>query len=331
MNNTRDRGISTLSGSFFNTDKEPHESISPEQAREIFAYTVEKEQDYRPNGNPIAGQYHLIRKDNPADEGIVIGKTGVGRQFDIDVQPSHVLDFFLDSILPAAPSLQMETIAAINGGALSFANFHVGGSYSLPHDKSPQYTNVMFVNPLTTGRLQILTHSVRVACNNTLAHARATGQGFRISHTRQSKFYVNLALDAIKARLEEAEKMKEVFFQLDNIVCTKANINRILDAVYPVKKKVGTLPGIDEDKLTTQAKNARENAVARLESDDTFTDKTAWAFLNAMTYPLEHAKVTAKRSSIAIASDNLFGLRAEKKSQMLAATMREFGLLPAAA
>ena len=320
-NNNRDRGISTLKGSFFNTDGNSHEIITNDEAKNIFDFVISKEQSHRPNGTPIAGQYHLVRKDNPADEGIVVGSHGVGSQFDVEVQPSQVMDFFLENIMPEVPNLKIETVASIKGGALTFANFHYGNSYSLKNDDSPQYTNFLFVNPLTTGRLQILSHSVRVVCCNTLTQASKCGTGFNISHTQRAKFYVNMALDALKTQLAEANRLKEIIVKLDNIKCMSKNIDKILDMVYPVKKTAKA-----DDVLTGQAKKAREDAKLRFESDQSFKEKTAWAFLNAMTFPLEHAKVTAKRTPIAIASDNLFGNRATKKSQMLSAVMEEFGL-----
>ena len=318
----RDRGISTLEGSFFNTDNQPHDIITNDEATEVFNFVVSKEQSFRGNGSAIPGQYHLVRRDNPGDEGIVIGAHGVGSQFDVEVQPSEVMQFFLNNIMPEVPDLKIETVASIKGGALTFANFHYGDSYSLKHDASPQYTNFLFVNPLTTGKLQILSHAVRVVCCNTLAQASKTGNGFHISHTQKAKFYVNMALDALKHQLVEASKLKEIIVKLDDIPCMTGNIDRILDAVYPVKKTAKA-----DDALTGQARRARDEAKARFETDESFTEKTAWAFLNAMTFPLEHAKATDKRTPISIASDNLFGNRATKKSQMLAAVMNEFGLV----
>ena len=320
-NINRDKGISTLPNSSFNTTKETPQFITPDEARDIFSFKVEKEQSYRPNGTAIDGQYHLIRKDGLDDEGIVIGASGVGRQFDVDIQPSHVLDFFLDQILPEMSDLHIETVAAVRNGAITMANFHFGGAYSIPNDTSEQYTNIVFVNPLTTGRMQILSHNLRVSCCNTIAGLPGHGGvGFRVSHTKSSKVLVDHALKAIQAKLTEAERLKQSFIALANVSCTKKNIENILNEIYPCKR------GPMEDELTGQARRAREEAVARLETDSTFTDKTGWAFLNAMTYPLEHAKETAKRSAINVASDNLFGVRADKKSKMLAACLKEFGI-----
>jgi len=319
---TRDNGISTLAASCFNKDGMVHETITPEQAHEVLAFTIEKVPVSRPYGDgfqKVPGQYCLVRKDSADDEGVVVGVSGVGEQFDVAAQPSQVLDFFLENIMPAVPSLKIETVASVFDGATSFVNFHYGDGYEFKNDSSPQYTNILFMNPLTRGRLCLLSHTVRVVCQNTLRMARQTGTGFTVNHSSRAGFYVQAALQAIQVQLQEAEIVKQLSIKLDDVLITSKNVQNIMDRVYPVKK---TAKGED----STRMLNIRNEVMEQFETDKTFRAKTAWAFLNAMTYKQEHPKMTAKRDPMAIGADNLFGTRAETKAKMLAAVLDEVGV-----
>ena len=312
-------GISTLQHSFFNSDKEQHDIITPEQAREIFGFKVSKEQSYRFNGTPIPNQFHLVRRNNDEDDGIVIGSTGVGSEFSVDVQPIDVLNFFLDQIMPEIPQLSLETVASMRDGATTFANLHFGDAYSLPNDESKHYTNILFMNPLTKGCIKLLTHTVRVVCMNTLKMAQDEGTGFTVAHTMNSRFYVEAALDLIKQEIAQASILKELSFKLDSMQITQKNIGAILDKVYPIKQnKKG------ED--STRDINLRKAVMEQFEKDGTFRLRTAWAFLNAMTFGVQHQKETQKRNFRDMEFDNLVGSRASLKSRMLGAVVNEMGL-----
>lgn len=318
----RDNGISTIPYSFFNADNMKHDVITPEQAHGILNFHIEKV----PVSRPVAGgfervpdQYCLVRKDNDKDDGVVVGLGCVGDQFDVAAQPSDVLDFFLENIMPEVPELKMETVASVHNGATTFVNFHYGDGYEFANDSSPQFTNILFINPLTRGRLSLLSHTVRVICQNTLRRARQTGTGFTINHSSRAEFYVKAALDAIGIQLKQASELKEVCIKLDKMLITEKNIKTILDKVYPVKK---TKKGEDSTRMI----NIRNDVMEQFESDKSFKAKTAWAFLNAMTYKQEHPKMTERRNPMAIGADNLFGGRAEMKAKMLAEVINAVGI-----
>ena len=318
----RDNGISTLQYSCFNADGQEHEVITAEQARGVLDFHIEKVPVSRPVGNgfqTVPGQYCLVRKDSDKDPGVVIGLGGVGDQFEVAAQPTQVLDFFLEHIIPEVPELKIETVASVFDGATTFVNFHYGDGYEYKNDASPQYTNILFMNPLTRGRLCLLSHTVRVVCQNTLRWARQTGTGFTINHTRNGEFYVKAALEAIGIQLKQAKALKELSIKLDSMLITQKNIAKILDTIYPVKK---TKKGEDSTRMV----NIRNDVLAQFETDQSFKAKTAWAFLNAMTYKQEHHKMTANRDPMRIGTDNLFGGRAEAKAQMLATVAKEMGL-----
>lgn len=242
-----------------------------------------------------------------------------GEQFEVAAQPTQVLDFFLEHIIPEVPRLSIETVASVFDGATTFVNFHYGDGYGFKNDSSPQFTNILFMNPLTRGRLCLLSHTVRVICQNTLRWARQTGTGFTINHTRNGNFYVKAALDAIGIQIKKAAALKELSIKLDNTYITAKNIAHILDEIYPVKK---TKKGEDSTRMI----NIRNDVLAQFETDKSFKAKTAWAFLNAMTFKQEHPKMTANRDPMRIGTDNLFGARAETKAQMLNAVVKEMGI-----
>lgn len=322
MNKNRDNSISVFQHSYFNKDGKQHDAITPEQARGILDFTIEKVPVSRQVGNrweKVPGQYCLVRKDNDNDPGVSIGLGCVGDQFEVAAQPTQVLDFFLEHIIPEVPQLSIETVASVFDGATTFVNFHYGDSYGFKNDSSPQFTNILFMNPLTRGRLCLLSHTVRVICQNTLRLARQTGTGFTINHTRNGSFYVKAALDAISIQIKKAAALKELSIKLDNTLITSKNIANILDEIYPVKK---TKKGEDSTRMI----NIRNDVLAQFETDKSFKAKTAWAFLNAMTYKQEHPKMTANRDPMRIGTDNLFGARAEAKSQMLNAVVKEMGI-----
>jgi hypothetical protein len=319
---SRDNGISTLRYSCFNKDGEEHQEITQEQAHDVLNFRIEKIPVSRPVAGgfqTVPGQYCLVRKDNADDDGVVVGVSGVGEQFSVAAQPTDVLDFFMEKIVPEVPSLKIETVASVYDGATSFVNFHYGDAYEYKNDVSPQYTNILFMNPLTRGRLCLLSHTIRVVCQNTLRMARNTGTGFTIGHTSRAGFYVNAALEAIKVQLEEADRLRQLSVKLDDIHVTSKNVQSILDRVYPVKK---TAKGED----STRMLNIRKEVVEQFETDPSFKAKTAWAFLNAMTYKQEHPKMTARRQPMAIGADNLFGTRAEAKARMLDAVLDVTGV-----
>lgn len=322
MSKNRDNSISVFQHSYFNRDGKVHETITPEQARGILDFQIEKVPVSRPvpgGFEKVPGQYCLIRKDDDQDPGVPIGLGCVGDQFEVAAQPTQVLDFFLEHIIPEVPQLSIETVASVFDGATTFVNFHYGDGYGFKNDTSPQYTNILFMNPLTRGRLCLLSHTVRVICQNTLRMARQTGTGFTISHTTNGNFYVKAALDAIEIQLKQAAALKELSIKLDNTHITSKNIAHILDEIYPIKK---TKKGEDSTRMV----NIRNDVLAQFETDKTFKAKTAWAFLNAMTFKQEHPKMTTNRDPLRIGTDNLFGARAEAKAQMLNAVMKEMGI-----
>lgn len=306
-------GISINSSSAFNTDNVERTSISNEEALKVFDFKIEKEQDFRPNGTPIKDHYHLIRRDNPAHEGVVIGN-GVGREFNVDSQPIDALRFMIEQILPAVPNLKIETVAATRDGATTFANFQFGTPWKLKNDQSEQITRLMYINPLCQGSIKILSHQLRIACMNTLKRAEQVGTGFKIPHTINSKLYVDAALGAIQKELISAKELEDTIITLDNIKISSQNVADILDGVYPIRKN-------KKDEDCTRTKNIREAVISRFESDNTFTDKTAWAFLNAMTYGIQHPKMTGKRDLGKIEIENIYGTRADTKAKMLNAVV----------
>jgi hypothetical protein len=149
---------------------------------------------------------------------------------------------------------------------------------------------------------------------NTLKQASNTGTGFKIPHTINSKMYVDAALVAIRNEIIKANELKQISIALDNISINTQNIKDILDGVYPItKNKKG------ED--CTRTTNTRNAVMEQFEKDNTFTAKTGWSFLNAMTYGVQHPNMTGKRDAGKIEIENIYGNRADQKSKMLKVVM----------
>lgn len=318
----RNRGMSIYPESAFNICGGTRDRISDADALKIVDFTVEKEQSCRPDGTPVPHQFHLVRKDFKSDPGIIIGAHGVGDQFTA-TQPRDAVKFILKDIMPQVPGMHLETVAVHRDGSDTFANFAIGDSYSIKGDTSENKTRLLYVNPLTLGSIKLLSHTIRVVCENTLAMAQNTGTGFSIYHSTNCQFYVDAALKSIEQELVAMQEMKEITFKLADCRITSKNIKNILDKIYPIKKnKKGELAG--------RNLNMQNQVMTQFESDSTFKVKNAWAFLNAMTYGVEHPqKFTATRTPISVGFDNLVGGRRLTKSKMLDATMKELGLVAA--
>lgn len=285
----RDKGISTIKSSYFNKDGKEHQTISAAEAEDIFNFTISKEQSYRANGTKIPGQFHLVRRDPGIenDVGIPVGFTGVGREFDVTVQPMHALQFITKEIMPEVPDLSIETVATLNNGATSFVNFKFGDNWDIPGDDSEHETRLLYMNPFTKGASKLLSHSVRIVCMNTLKMAEDTGTGFRIAHTANSRYYTQAALESIKTEICQANELKEKSFKLADCKITSKNIKTILDKLYPLK---------NENKEAGRMFNLRAKIMEQFENDKSFKEQNAWSFLNAITFVNCHPNLTKLRT-----------------------------------
>lgn len=306
-----DKGISSiLSTAFhFGTPYNRGERITHDMASEVLGYSIEKIQSCRPNGLVIPNQYHLVRTDTDT---LVDASSSVGNQFSTAIQPYEVLEF-AEGLMKVVPNLKLETVATLNDGATQLCALALGDAMVVRGDKSPRYDHLVLHNPLTRGRLSILAHNVRIVCENTLQAALANGVGYRISHTIRACEMVHNALVTLEDETRKLGEMNEKIRLLASRDVNTTDVNKVLDIVYPlpVVKEGGNTSALT--RMTTK----RDEVLEQFEKDDSFTEKTYWTLLNAMTYREEHPLHKQERTDDAkVTYDNLVGSRSAEKTRL---------------
>lgn len=313
---TYDNGISTDDKSAFAYNGAV-EQIDFDAMREVLGYTVTKLPCKTQEGVDISGINYLA-----TDKGYAVNMANaVGNEFSVAIQPTELADI-VQFIVTNVNGAKIGTVATMYNGATSFAVITQGDAYSVIGDNSPHYTNAVISNPLTRGKIHIVQSNVRVVCENTLALACANGKGYHISHTTNAQVMCKHALEGVRASLLQADATRRIAQLLGNTEITQTQIIATLDALYP-------LPIIGKDDATnalTRAQNRRDDILNQFESDDSFSRHNAWAFLNAITYGIEHNKSKQSRVDNAqVAWENMVGNKADFKSTALNALLTAVG------
>ena len=304
-----DKGVSVLDNSQFNYTGASIGVITDEMAREVMDFSIEKTPCRTEDGIIIPRMNYLRRSDG----GIVDSLCSVGDEFEVTCQPLETLEF-ASGIVHAFDGLRFETVATMYNGGTSFIVLSFGDGYSVRGDQSKHYQNIVMVNPCTRGRLHFVTSTVRVVCQNTLQGAMTEGQGYRIRHTKNGRIMVENALEKIRGHIEAGNLLRQKCEFLANKDIDGAAVTRILDAVYPLpvpKDGEGT-------RSLTYAQNRRDEVVRQFETDDSFTAKTYWSLLSAMTYLQEHPTNKQERvDNVQVAFENIVGTRSNRKTEFL--------------
>lgn len=304
-----DKGISVLDASQFNYDGNSVNVITDEMAREIMDFSIEKKPCMTEDGLVIPRMNYLRRSDG----GIIDALCSVGDEFEVTCQPMETLEF-ASSIVHAFDGLRFETVATMYNGGTSFIVLSFGNGYSIRGDESKHYQNIVMVNPCTRGRLHFVTSCQRVICQNTLQLSMKHGEGYRICHTKNGRIMVENALEKIRGHIEAGNLLRQKCDFLASRQISPVAIGNILDKVYP-------LPVIKEgnsSRSLTYATNRREEIIKQFETDTSFTDKTYWSFLSAMTYLQEHPTSKQERvDNVQIAFENIVGNRSNRKTEFL--------------
>lgn len=302
-----DKGISVLSESQFNYDGGIRRDITVDEARAVFDYSVVKEQSCRPNGTPVPRQFHLVRTDVDA---LLDTSGGVGEEFDVTTQPLDVFDFITKDIMPQMPDLRIETAATMYNGATCFINLSFREGFTLPNDTSRHFTNLIYCNPLSRGRVVVLGHSVRVVCMNTLAKSISSGEGFRISHTSNGGRMVEVALKEMRQQLQYAQEQREKMEFLASKEILPLQAQNLLETILPMNPEKSKFSA-----ARTEA--ARSEVMEQFEKDTTFTKPTFWSFFSANSYLSEHPLHKQSRVDDAqVAFENIIGSRSNRKNQV---------------
>lgn len=311
-----DNGVSVLAASQFNYGGAAVDLITDEMAREVMNFTIEKRPCMTEDGLTIPRMNYLRRSDG----GIIDALCSVGEEFEVTCQPLETLEF-ASSIVHAFDGLRFETVATMYNGGTSFIVLSFGDGYSIHGDESKHYQNIVMVNPCTRGRLHFVTSTIRVICQNTLAMSMKQGEGYRICHTKNGRIMVENALEKIRAHIAAGNLLRQKCEFLASKQIGSVAIGNILDKVYPLPAAK-----VEEkaNRAFTYATNRREEIVKQFETDTSFTDRTYWSFLSAMTYLQEHPTSKQDRvDNVQVAFENIVGNRANRKAEFLDAVYTE--------
>lgn len=310
-----DKGVSVLGASQFNYGGNAVDVITEEMARSIMNFSIEKRPCMTEDGLVLPRMNYLRRSDG----GIIDANSSVGEEFEVTAQPMETLEFAA-GIVNSVPGLRFETVATMYNGGTSFIVLSFGDGYLVRGDESRHYQNIVMVNPCTRGKLHFVSSTIRVVCQNTLQASMKNGDGYRICHTKNGRIMVENALEKIRAHLAAGDELRQKCEFLANRMITTASVGRILDAVYPLP----LVKDGDSSRTLTLTQNKRDAIIRQFESDSSFTDKSYWAFLSAMTYLQEHPTSKQERvDNVQVAFENIVGTRANKKADYLDAVWTE--------
>lgn len=310
-----DKGISVLNASQFNYGGSAVDVITEDMARDVMDFTIEKRPCMTEDGLIIPRMNYLRRSDG----GIIDALCSVGEEFEVTSQPLETLEF-ASGIVKSVDGLRFETVATMYNGGTSFIVLSFGDGYSIHGDESKHYQNIVMVNPCTRGRLHFVTSCVRVVCQNTLQHSMKQGEGYRICHTKNGRIMVENALEKIRTHLEAGNLLRQKCDFLASKQIGTASIGRILDVTHPLPEvKDG-----EKNRSLTRMQNKRDEIIKQFETDSSFTDKSYWAFLSAMTYLQEHPTSKQERvDNVQVAFENIVGSRSDRKADFLDAVYTE--------
>lgn len=327
MQMMHDKGISRKQNSIFNSDGAVHEHITREEANSVFDFEVEKVPNYIKVGDDfkmVDDMFSLVRTDTND----VICNHSVGNEFTIAMTPRNVLDFLYDHIINEIGDMELEDVATLRNGGISFVNFKYGDSYKVTGDESEHEQFLLFSDPLGIGRLTVGEHNVRIVCNNTLCRAMKQCE-FKISHTTNSYLLVKSALEGIRDQILEGRKMRELANMLASRSVSNEQFENFLEKIYPIKDISTTTEKIS--RALAMRTNARELIKKQFEEDKSFTDKNGWAMYNAASYFIDNPqKMSSRTDKASVVWDGLVGNRADKKSDMFNAALDTMGVRIAA-
>lgn len=311
-----DKGISILgNNSQFNYDGLTRTVISEEEARSILNFSIEKRPCMTEDGQVIPRMNYLRRNDG----GIIDANCSVGEEFEVTSQPLETYDiarFLMERI----PDVRIETVATMYNGGTTFITLSHGGQWLVPGDSSPHWTNIVLNNPLTRGKIHLVQSVIRVVCENTLAAACKSGEGYRICHTTNARAIMENALKGMRFELERADATRRMCEFLASKPIHAEQVGRLMDKLYP-------LPEVKEGASTsglTRMKNKREEVLSQFEGDKSFTDKTFYTFYSANSYLIEHPLHKQERTdNVQVAFENLTGNKAVQKSDIFDVILAE--------
>lgn len=308
--------FSTLKGTIggaFNTDGADRDHIDIEEARKAFDFDIVKMQSFTEDGRPIDRHFHLRRSDDDK----IIPTRSVGSEF-APLQHMDVYDFIVNDIMPKVPSMTLETVGTMHGGATGVVMAKLGDDFSISGDRSPQSQRLFFFNPNGQSSVVIGMTTVRLWCQNQIPAAvrTASANGFRLWHTRNVVHNTDLALHTIADQVEAVRALRQREERLAQIPATDRELQYVLDAVVPLG---GYIP---ETRAWTRAINVRDEIVRQFNDGETAQEmdgrKNGWTLLNAVTRPIFNPATMRKDTDIAqITYSGTDGSRSLKAAKIL--------------
>ena len=303
-------------------------SITVDDVRGVFDFSLVKSPCYDVDGREIPGLYHVERVAPGASKGEIMPIGGFGPTYTI-LQHSEVLGMIADKIMPELPGAKIETAGTLDGGATGIVQISLGKDFNLAGDTSAIENRLYFSNPIGGGSLVMGFCVTRCICENTIALARQeviegarTGEGYVIRHTNGINVYAQRAVAEIAAQAKATEVMKARLRALAAKKATPAQVKAALAEIYPATPEMA-------DKSPTAytfAINRREEVITQWESGETaqtFKTDSAWKLVNAFTFPIFNPARTAKGTDVSgVRYDGLFGERADKVSKIVATVER---------
>ena len=287
--------------------------VTEQEAIEVLNFGTHKAQLYR---RTIAGEYvpaeawEIVRtrEDIPL-------VAHVGKQFD----EGDNLEILTDHVLPVMkefPSLKIESVGTLWGGATVFVNLKVS-EYYIKGDQSNIINRLMWYNPMGRGGYKTCAHSIRVVCNNTLraAHSQGVSNGsfVVIRHSSGAMERVGRTMDDIARNFMELETQQQLLERLTKHPMNTERIKAFLDEFIPI-------PANLEDRAVTIRMDDRAEIMEQFHGDQALDIKihtSGYAMLQAVTYVLDHEKATKRNDKASIIWDSLVGYRANSKDRAL--------------
>ena len=286
--------------------KQLNSAVSEQQAAEVFDYPLIKCQLFDEDMAPVNGAYCIKRSDTNT----VLVPT-VGERFEV-LSNLHLLNYISENFLAKFSDLEIESVGTLFNGKIAFLNLKIG-ELQIKGDESPQLNRLMYYNPLGAGGYGVLSHSVRVVCNNTLKASVAQGAANqtikRISHTRTAAERINNHMEEIAEVKMGLKKFEEQLNHLTTLDVDSKFVEAFSEFVFPSEKDSGR--GYT---MAATNRNTFMNSFETLEFMNNATRWTRYGVLQAFTYTLDNGKVR-KNDAQKRAWDGLTGYRSDRKAK----------------
>ena len=282
--------------------------VTKEEARSVLDYPIAKRQLYRMIDGVaelVTDAFCVVRTDT---NGVLLPTCGRLMTVNNNVEFFDMVD---RGLLTAYPELELESVGTLWGGQTAFVNIKLA-EWAVKGDKSSTISRLMYFNAL--GRsYQACAHDVRVVCANTLQMAAMSGEAnkslMKFRHTagageKLSEYLLNLA--EVKLHLQKHQALMN---ELARHQITTPQVERFLEEF---------LPG-PEGPPPIRIKNLRNELRNVFEADQDLgtIGKTKYGMLQAVTYWLDHGKITARNDEAAMIWDGIVGDRNSKKQAAL--------------